>query len=468
MTGTPQVPSAVLVPARRHGATWILPLIAAAAALYLALTAWGGRGPELIVHARDGHGIHAGDPVRYRGISVGEVARVDLAEDLGEVVLTVRLDAAAERLARAGSRFWIVRPQVGLERIGGLETLLGARHLAVLPGPPDADAQLEFVALVEPPVLTASDPGSLEIVLSAPRTFGLAPGAPITFRQIEVGKVLAVGLSGDATAVEMRASILPRFVPLVREDTRFWETGGFEFSFDLPAGVDVELDSLRGLLVGGVALATPTRPGRPVRTGHRFLLHGAPEKDWLEWQPSLPLGSVLLPTGSALPDLLRGRLGWEEGLFDSRRARSGWLLATRTGVVGPADLLVAGEDAREPALELDGERFPFDGPPDALAGPLARRAILREGVTPWSRAAVRALAEPEELLVLADPALAPIAVSAARLVREEACWRIDAAIAFDEDWHGAAVLSRADGRLVGLLLVEEGSGLIAPVEGLVE
>ena len=467
MTESAPVPDAVLTPVRRRSFSWVLPALAAVAALYLGLTAWGGRGPRLVVHASNGHGIRAGDPLLYRGIAVGDVSEVELAQDLTGVLLAVRLDAAAEALARAGSRFWIARPQVGLAHVGGLETLLGARHLAVLPGPAEADPQREFVALEEPPVLTAYEEGSLEIVLAAARTFGLAPGAPITFRQIEVGRILAIGLSGDATAVEIRAAIRARYVPLVREDTRFWETGGFELSLGLPTGIDVQLDSLRGLLVGGVALATPTRPGRPVRTGHRFALHADPEEEWLAWEPALPLGSVLLPPGTPLPQLVRARLDWEEGLFNRKRARAGWLLPTKAGLIGPANVLVAGEDAEDAALELRGERMPIVGAPDASDGSLALRAIFPAGATAWPAERVRSLTEPEELLVVADPAFAPIALAAVRLLREESAWRVDPAIAFDETWHGAAVLSRTDGLLVGLLLVAEGGGTIARVDALV-
>ena len=40
---------------------------------------------------------------------------------------------------------------------------------------------------------------------------------------------------------------------------------------------------------------------------------------------------------------------------------------------------------------------------------------------------------------------------------------MDGAISFDPSWHGAAVLSRRDGRLLGLLLVAEGAAHVALV-----
>ena len=39
---------------------------------WLAVDAWGVRGPRILVRATNGHGVRAGDSLRYRGISVGE------------------------------------------------------------------------------------------------------------------------------------------------------------------------------------------------------------------------------------------------------------------------------------------------------------------------------------------------------------------------------------------------------------
>ena len=64
----------------------------------------------------------------------------------------------------------------------------------------------------------------------------------------------------------------------------------------------------------------------------------------------------------------------------------------------------------------------------------------------------------------ADPSRAPIAVSASHLVRDaQGSWRVSSSLPFEREWHGAAVLARSDGLLLGILLVDEGSGTIAPL-----
>ena len=91
----------------------------------------------------------------------------------------------------------------GHEALGARDALLLVQHPPVVtlgtgstsdnlkfdPGAPDAPVQRTFVCLEEAPVFTGDeeDEEALEFVLEAPLRFGLSPGAPLTYRQIEVG-----------------------------------------------------------------------------------------------------------------------------------------------------------------------------------------------------------------------------------------------------------------------------------------
>jgi hypothetical protein len=61
-----------------------------------------------------------------------------------------------------------------------------------------------------------------------------------------------------------------------------------------------------------------------------------------------------------------------------------------------------------------------------------------------------------------DAASPPLALSAARLKPEsDAYWQIDSAVPVDESWHGACVLARSDGRVLGMVLVDHDSAKVA-------
>ncbi|MCB9914233.1 MAG: MCE family protein, partial [Planctomycetes bacterium] len=353
------LPRARVVAARRRGFPLLLPLVAGAVALFLAIHAWMGGGPEITVRAAAGHGVGVGDPLRYRGVTVGEVRRVALAADREHVDLVLALEPGAESLCREQSRFWIVRPHLTLDSVQGLETVVGARYLAVLPGPLDGPERYDFDALAEPPVPVEVRAEGLELELEAASREGLVPGAEVRYRGVPVGTVLSADLAGDASSVVVRAYVEPEYAQLVRANSYFWSSGGLELRAGLTSGVRLELESLRALLVGGISFATPSDAGALATDGTRFVLHREPHEDAASWRPALLVGAEPLAPAAAELVALPVRLEWRSGLFKSRHERAGWAVALPGALLAPADLLAAPDDAKagSVALTVDGARF---------------------------------------------------------------------------------------------------------------
>lgn len=461
-SAAPSLPRAIVTVERRTSWAWLVPLLALLFAGYLGWQAWTLRGERLVVLFDQGHGLKIGDEVRHRGIVVGRVEHIDLVPSLEGVQVTVTLRSHAGRIARQGTQFWIVRPRVGPSGVTGLDTVVGPRWIAVKPGDdPAADPRREFVGLSEPPVVEEVFPGDLEIVLQAKNRGSLQPGGPVMYRQVRIGTVLSVGLASDGSAVEARVHVEQAYAALVRERTRFWDSGGAKFNVGI-TGVSMEMDSLASLMIGGVSLATPRDGGQPVRTGHRFACAPEPQKEWLEWDPAVPIGSALLPPGAPMPAPERARLAWREGrVFRSNESRTGWVLPIEGGLIGPADLLKPAADARAgtASLEVAGQSVPLTNPTWEQGG----LAMLSSPVIgrPWPKSALRRPEAPEDCLIVADSTAAPIPLAAARLTTRNDGWRIDEAMGFDASMHGACVLSRTDGALVGFLLVDRRAGRVA-------
>ena len=452
------VPQAVLKPPRRLSLAMLVPVAALLLAGWLGYTAWISRGFIITVQLDQGHGIKTGHEVRHRGITVGEVRNVKLAEGFEGVIVTVSLAAQADQLARSGSRFWVVRPQLGLEGVEGLETLLGPRYLAVAPGP--GALQRHFIGLGEPPVVEAVEPGDLEIIVQASQRGGLRRGAPVTYRQVPVGSVMSVGLASDGGAVEARVHIQKAFAPLIREGTRFFSVGGLEADVGL-AGVSLEVESLAALITGGVALATPPDAGDIVRTGHRFVMDAKEPKDWLTWQPMAVIGNSMLPPGAPVPTPLRARIGWRQGFWISRaKSRQGWVLQTPLGLLGPVDLLHPDEDADSETVVLEVGGAVVKSRPGLQHNGLALVPInvIQPG---WPAQRHRSPSAPEDCVAIGDPSATPLPLAAARLTARGESWAIDPAVSVDESWHGAVVVARSDGFVVGLLLVDDGKASVA-------
>ncbi|MGB2988047.1 MAG: MlaD family protein [Phycisphaerae bacterium] len=448
------IPQAALRPERWLSWAWLIPLLALCFAGWLGYRSWLMRGIVITVQLDQGHGLEPGDDVRYRGIAVGRVRSVDLADDLGGIVVTAALYSQAPRLARAGTRIWVVRPKLGVTGIAGLETLVGPRYLAMLPG--EGPPQRHFLGLSDAPIVESIEPGDLEIVLQATRRGGVQPGAPVLYRQVPVGTVLSVGLTSDGGAVEARVHVRRAYTQLIRNDTRFWEVGGVNAQLGI-GGMSVEIESIDALLSGGVALATPPDAGEVVRTGHRFRLEPEPQDEWLAWEPLVVIASSFLPSGAVMPAPMRAVIGWKQGRWiKSERSRRGWVLQTDRGLLGPVDLLQVADtiDRESVVLEVAGRTIPLTLDPAWTDG---RLALLDVQVTEshWPGALRRATQQPEDCLAVADPAAPPLPLAAARLTLDDRSWVIDPAVSVDEAWHGACVLARSDGLIVGMILVEE-------------
>lgn len=234
-----------------------------------------------------GDGLVEGTPLRYRGLQVGSVERVSLSADLQQVLLQVRVDQAGEQIARAGSHFWVVRPQLGLVRSEHLDTLISGPYLEVQPAERPGAPQTRFAVQDAAPGDAQREAG-LPLVLSTPRRGSLKPGVAVTYREMPVGRVTRIELGPRADRVLVHVLIEPRYAPLVRGGSRFWNASGIGVEVGLLKGAQIRTESLEAILEGGIAFATPDE-ARPVQPGQTFALFDTPQPDWLEWAPKIPL-----------------------------------------------------------------------------------------------------------------------------------------------------------------------------------
>ena len=98
-------------------------------------------------------------------------------------------------------------------------------------------------------------------------------------------------LSPTFENVHIRITIEKPYMPLIRENTRFWKASGARIEGGLFSGLSISTESLEALLTGGIALATPenSKMGSRVFDNHTFHLHEKAEDKWLDWQPSITL-----------------------------------------------------------------------------------------------------------------------------------------------------------------------------------
>jgi len=145
---------------------WIVPVVAAMVAGYLVYRRAQEYGAGITIRFKEVSGLKIGQtPIKYRGVSVGEVTGVELDRNHQYVLVRARLQRSAASIAREGSKFWIVRPEVGIANITGLATIISGPHIEAWPG--GGEFQSEFVGLEASPA--ALEQKGLRIVLLSRR-----------------------------------------------------------------------------------------------------------------------------------------------------------------------------------------------------------------------------------------------------------------------------------------------------------
>lgn len=288
---------------------WVVPILALAIAVWMGFRELHGRGPEITIEFADGSGVEANKTtLEYKGVSAGKVEAVALKPGLDGVIVHLRLKNDASALARGGAKFWIVHPEIGFSGVRGLETLVSGVRISVMPG--DGQPAKQFKGLDKPPPPYVTNEGRT-FILQSDKLGSLTTGAPVLYRELKVGAVESSRLSDDSTSVLVRIHIEDPYVDLVRTNTKFWNSGGFNFKVSL-LGAELKDSSLESMVNGGVAFATPdANPLAPVAAnGAEFGLASEPDKEWLKWSPKIPVKSPdstleAPPKGGLLPALMK-------------------------------------------------------------------------------------------------------------------------------------------------------------------
>ena len=286
MTGE-ELPKARIRRRRLFRLVWVVPLIALGVAAYLVWQHMRSVGPEIAVRFGDASGVRVGQtPVYYRGVQIGEVTGVELSDDHKQALVKARLHRSARSIATEGALFWIVRPQIGLNQITGLSTVLSGPEIQVLPGKGET-LQQEFKGLDSAPV--GIELAGLRIILRAERPKGVRVNTPVNFRGVEVGLVQRIELAPNSTSADIHVLIHSRYASLVRAGSAFWNTSGVSASGGILKGIELELESLRTLYTGAIEFATPSEKAPRVKPGTVFFLHDKPKDEWLNWSPRIPV-----------------------------------------------------------------------------------------------------------------------------------------------------------------------------------
>jgi paraquat-inducible protein B len=242
---------------KRTGITlvWIVPLLALIVGGWLAYKAISEKGPVIKITFATAAGLEAGKTkIKYKDVVIGQVDSIHLGNDLTHVVITAELSKDFERFLNDKTRFWVAKAQIRGGTASGLDTLLSGAFISVDPAE-GGTYTTSFVGLEVPPVITSGLPGR-HFWLRSSQLGSITIGAPVYYRQIQVGQVVSYGFAPDGQAIDVQVFIEAPHDAKVTGTTRFWNSSGLDVSLSAQ-GLKINTESLISIIGGGLAFDVP-------------------------------------------------------------------------------------------------------------------------------------------------------------------------------------------------------------------
>lgn len=254
LEGEAEIPEPEVKRGWNFSLVWLIPILTILIGGWLTIKTVSEQGPVATITFKTADGIEAGKTkIKFKNVEIGVVESVQFSKDFTHVLLTAQFHHDTDSFLRRGTRFWVVKPRLGLRGVSGLHTLVSGAYIEIEPG--QGAKRTHFIGLETPPVVNAGEDGK-EVVLISNKLGSIDAGSPIYYQGITAGEVLGYELGNDRKSIYIHAFIRSPLDELIKSNTRFWNVSGMDISMDAD-GFKMKTESMQSLLFGGIAFETP-------------------------------------------------------------------------------------------------------------------------------------------------------------------------------------------------------------------
>ncbi len=231
---------------------WIVPIIAMVIALWLAFQYYSKLGPKIEITFQSNEGLKAGkSQVRFRDVPIGKIEKVMLAENGRGVKVIARIDKGAASYLNDKAMFWIVKPEVGISGISGLDTILTGTYIKMMSQKSEMNKK-KFLGLSQPYRLL--EDGDY-YHLSASSSYNLKEGTPVFFKSMKAGYVEHVTIGLDGKSVDVIVYIDKTYISYIQTDSKFWVQSSVDINY-LNGQLNFNVAPLSNIIRGGIEFSS--------------------------------------------------------------------------------------------------------------------------------------------------------------------------------------------------------------------
>ncbi len=231
---------------------WIVPIIAVVIAAWLGYQYISELGPKVEIVFETNEGLRAGQSlVKFRNVPIGKVEKVILNDNGNGVKVIARMDKEATKYLNDDARFWIVKPEVGLGGVSGLDTIFTGTYIELI-SKKSKMTKKSFIGLNQ----SYRKVGDGEYFhLNASSSHGVEKGTPIFFKSMKAGYVEYVSISIDGKSVDVIIYVDKSFVSYIHKDTKFWVQSSVSISY-ANGKLNLNMAPMSHIMRGGIEFSS--------------------------------------------------------------------------------------------------------------------------------------------------------------------------------------------------------------------
>ncbi len=224
--------------------------------------------------------------VVYKGVHIGKVTNIFLTSK-NRVGVKVQIFKEFDNFAKKGTIFYLKKPEFSLNQIKNIGSTIMPVQIGVIKSF-DKRVSTIFKGYNGIEDIKKTEEGSILKVVSLHPT-SVSKGAPIYYKNVEIGKINKIDLSFDGTKVLLDCLIYNKYKHLVRVDSSFYDISGFKFKFSIFGDSKIETNTFTSILKGGLMVVTPYKYNDIANSKDSFILNKELMENWEEVSPSIKI-----------------------------------------------------------------------------------------------------------------------------------------------------------------------------------
>lgn len=219
----------------------------------------------------------------YKGANIGKVKKISLNKNQ-KVEVKVIIDKDFKEFAKDETIFYLKKPRISLQEVANVGSTVMAVNIGVIKSQ-NGEYQTKFIGSDKEPSVN-SHLGTI-IKVEDKTASSVNVDSPIYYKNVQIGKVLKVDLSSDASKVVIDCLIYDKYTKFVRTNSEFYDISGFEMEFSIFSGSKIESNTITSIIKGGLVVVTPYEYKEIASSNDRFILNKTLRADWKTISPSI-------------------------------------------------------------------------------------------------------------------------------------------------------------------------------------